>query len=48
MKAGTPADSSLHLETFRQLASVGNFAARVLEGAPDEGDYLLGDSIVSQ
>ena len=36
------------MKAFRQLAGVGNFAAHVLEGALDEGDYLLGDSIVSQ
>ena len=41
-------NSSLHLETFTQLAGEGSSAAHVLEGAPDEGDYLLGDSIVSQ
>ena len=46
-KAPLP-NSSLHLKTFRQLAIVGNSAAHVLKGAPDEGDYLLGDSIVSQ
>ena len=40
-------NSSLHLETFRQLAGVGNPAAHVLIGALDEGDCLLGDSIVS-
>ena len=33
---------------FRQLAGVGNSAAHVLKGTPDEGDYLLRDSIVSQ
>ena len=41
-------NSSLHLETFRQLTNVGSLAALVLKGAPDEGDYLLGDSKVSQ
>ena len=41
-------DSSLHLGTFRQLAGMGNSTVHVLEGAPNEGDYLLGDSIVSQ
>ena len=46
-------NSSLHLETFRQLAGVGSPAARVLIGALDEGDgaladYLFGESIVSQ
>ena len=29
-------------------SGVGNSAAQVLKGAPDEGDYLLRDSIVSQ
>ena len=48
VKAGTLPDSSLHLKTFRQLAGVGNSASHVLEGAPDEGDYLFGESIVSQ
>ena len=41
-------NSSLHLDTFRQLAGVGKPAAHVLKSAPDEGDYLLGDSILSQ
>ena len=41
-------NSSLHPKTFRQLAGVGNSAAHVPKGAPDEGDYLLGDSTVSQ
>ena len=30
------------------LAGVGNSAAHVLKGTPDEGECLLGDSIVSQ
>ena len=41
-------DSSLHLKAFRQLIGMGNSAVHVLKGAPDEGDYLLWDSIVSQ
>ena len=47
MKAGTPAKLSLHLEVFRHVAGMGS-PAHVLKGAPDEGNYLLGDSIVSQ
>ena len=45
VKAGTPAGLK---SSPRQLAGVGNPAANVLVGAPDEGDYLLGDSIVPQ
>ena len=48
VKAGTLPNSSLHLETFRQLVSKGNPAAHVLEGALDEEHYLLGDSVLSQ
>ena len=42
VKAGTPPISSLHLETFRQLAGADNSSAHVLKGAPDEGNYLFG------
>ena len=41
-------NSRLHLETFRQLASVGNPEAHVPISVPDEGDYFLGDCIVSR
>ena len=48
MKAGAPAELQYSPPNFQTVAGVGSLAAHVLIGAPDEGDYLLGDSIVSQ
>ena len=48
MKAGTPVGLQSSPQNFQTAARMGNFAAHVLEGAADEGDYLLGDSIVYQ
>ena len=48
MKAGIPAEVQSSPLNFRQLAGMGNPAAQVLIGAPDEGDCLLRDTVVSQ